>query len=62
MIELLRTVIDANGYDRELAVHFGFAAIEYDKFLDRIPTPSGWAVTGEWERASRKHGPFKFIS
>jgi hypothetical protein len=58
-VELLKRVIDRNGYPYAYAERFGFASIEYDRFLNEIPKPSGWAVTVGYLRAG--HEPFSFV-
>lgn len=66
MIDVLKSVIDKyekgnsrRPYPHEYAEHFGFTHIEYDRWLSKIPKPSGRAVTQGWIRAG--HEPFSFV-
>jgi len=60
MIEHLRAVIDAKHFDHDHARHFGFTTITFDRFLNKIPEPTAWAVTGDWLRADA-NSPFNFL-
>ena len=59
MIEKLKRTIDSNRYPYKYAEHFAFGAIEYDRFLNKMPKPSDWAVTMQYQRAGNE--PFSFI-
>lgn len=58
MIELLKYTIDAHDYDHEYADYFGFTVMPYDRFLNKLPKPTAWAATQNWQRAG--HTPFNF--
>jgi hypothetical protein len=58
MIEKLKRTIDHNHYPYKLAEHFAFGAMEYDRFLNKIPKPTDWAVVSQYERAG--YAPFSF--
>ena len=59
-IERLKRVIDQNRYPHEYAECFGFASIDYDRYLNAIPEPSAWAVEKGFLRAG--HDPFIFAN
>lgn len=58
MIAKLERTVDENHYPYKIAEHFAFGSIEYDRFLNKIPKPSDWAVTTQYARAYG--GPFSF--
>jgi hypothetical protein len=60
MIEVLKRVIDERGFDHKLAAQFGFTHIDYNRYIDRIPKLTDWAVRQKWQRAGRQE-PFCFI-
>ena len=60
MIEVLKKVIDGLGLEHELAEHFAFSAIKYDRYLNTLPKPSDWIVTSDHLRAG--FGPINFVS
>ncbi len=51
MIERLKRVIDREGCAHDRAGHFAFNHIAFDRFLNSIPKPSPWAVSGAYHRA-----------
>jgi hypothetical protein len=59
LMERLKRTIDKHKYPYAYAERFAFGAMEYDRFLNTIPKPSGWAVTYPYQRAG--HEPFRFV-
>lgn len=51
MVELLKRVIDRNGYPHDYAEPFAFTHIPYDRFVSRIPKLTDWAVSQPYQRA-----------
>jgi hypothetical protein len=41
----LKRGIDQYEYDHDLAEHFGFMSVSYNRFLNSIPAPSSWVAT-----------------
>jgi hypothetical protein len=60
MIDRLERTIDQHDHDHKLAENFGFRWISFDRFLNTIPAPSDWAVTGDYHRAGSL-SPFNFL-
>jgi hypothetical protein len=58
MVEKLKRTIDQKHYPYKYAENFAFGSIEYDRFLNKIPKPTDWAVTAQYQRAG--HAPFSF--
>jgi hypothetical protein len=42
-------------HQREMARHFGFMSIQYDRFVNTIPKLSDWAVSSRYHRAIFPH-------
>ena len=60
MVERLKKVIDRVGAPHSYAASFVFTHIPYDRFLQKVPKLTDWAVTGDYQRAG-KLGPFNFM-
>jgi hypothetical protein len=59
MIAVLKKSIDKKRYDHEYADHFLFTHIIYDRFLNKLPPLTDWAVKTKYARAGTE--PFSFI-
>jgi hypothetical protein len=61
LIKALKETVDQHGFPYVYAAHFAFGHMNYDKYLNRIPDPSGCLVTHPLRRAGLLE-PFKFYS
>lgn len=59
MIEELKAVIDDYRYPYAYAKHFCFAYLGPDRYINKIPKLSDWAITHQWRRAGTLQ-PFTF--
>jgi hypothetical protein len=58
LIRTLKGTIDRHEFPYSHAQYFAFGHMTYDRFLNKLPEPSGWVVTYPFERAG--YPPFSF--
>ena len=51
MVALLKDVMDTHHLPYKYADHFGFMAIPFDRYLNKLPDPTPWALTHDYKRA-----------
>ena len=61
MLEVVKHVVDRNRYDHNLALHFAFNHIDYDRYINTIPRLTDWILASSHTRAG-KIPPFNFLS
>jgi hypothetical protein len=59
MIEVLKKAIDKKRMDHDVADQFLFTHITYDRFLNKLPMLTDWAIKADYQRAGAE--PFNFL-
>lgn len=58
MVQALMRAMKQGKYHENYAERFAFGTMDYDRYLNTLPKPSGWAVTQHYQRAN--FPPFSF--